>query len=152
MDNNIKRHILPEISESVLNECINRAYRKGIILRDDIFVIPEIASMSSDVCGKIIRDCQSRIPLEDENKINIYSLCTFAGIGSVQIWLVNYESFQNEDLYTMLSNEDGLHHFYKRVCDRADMPFESTRFLEFISHIRYFISVRRKNLRYCLTI
>ena len=140
MDNNIKRHILPEISESVLNECINRAYRKGIILRDDIFVIPEIASMSSDVCGKIIRDCQSRIPLEDENKINIYSLCTFAGIGSVQIWLVNYESFQNEDLYTMLSNEDGLHHFYKRVCDRADMPFESTRFLEFISHIRYLCS------------
>lgn len=140
MDNNIQKHILQEISESVLNECINRTHKKGIILRDNISVIPEIASKSSDVCRKFIRDCQSWTSLEDENKINIYSLCTFAGIGSVQIWLANYESFQNADLYTSLSNEEGLQNFYKRVCDRADMPIESTRYLEFLSHIRYLCS------------
>ena len=66
MENHINIKPMTDISNSILTECINRTYQKGLISKDKIFLIPELVQISDKVCREIIReDLRNNVSEED---------------------------------------------------------------------------------------
>ena len=145
----MNRQTMSEISESVLTECIKRTFQKNLILRNKMFIIPELALMSDKVCREIIQEDLRCAIAEEDSKLNIYALSAFAGIGSVQSWLEHYAYLRYKGLYRLLTSDCGLINIVQKVCDIANIEFEGQTYLDLLSHTRYlcsFIDMRLKTL------
>lgn len=130
-------------------QCINRTYQKGLISKDKIFLIPELVQISDKVCREIIREDLRNNVSEEDSRLSVYAISVFAGIGAVQTWIQNYSDLCNNGLYKLLTNNQGLVHIVKKVCDCTNIEIEGKEYHGLLAHTRYlysYIDMRMKNL------
>lgn len=121
----------------ILPELLNIGRKEGFIRSEDIAYIPELLTLSADVCLKLCHDINEygKEHPEIDTLSTSFQWCAYAGMGAVFHWNLNWDDLAKKGIYETLTEERGVYEMDEYVLDTIGIGYDSPEGEILLRHI-----------------